>query len=101
LNVCGGAIGDTIRRMEIGDPGKTGDPSSPAVQAMLDEARVKARRLVEKLKEQEVELDAHPPELPLDKLLEGRQAMRKAVESAERMLANLEAATAISRVPFN
>jgi hypothetical protein len=87
--------------MEIGDPSQPQDPSSPAVQAMLDEAREKARRLVQKLREQEVELEAHPPQLPLEKLLEGRQAMRKAVESAERMLANLEAATAISRVPFN
>ena len=75
----------------------------PAVDELLEQALIKARKLVENLQRQKQELEAAPPTLPPEKLREGKQAFDNALASARRMLAALEegAAVAPERPPGN
>lgn len=60
---------------------------------MLRQALPKARKLVAELESKAAELEALPPKhFSAEKLAEGRMVMQKAVESARKMLASLEAA---------
>ena len=60
------------------------DPSHPDTAAMLKEARAKAEHLLSELLKQQAEVEANPPDLPPEKLAQGRFAMQKAIESAQR-----------------
>ena len=73
----------------------------PADRAMLDEALVKARHLVEELEKQKREIDAAPPpkHVTPEQFAEGRHAMIKAIASARRMLVSLEEAERIANEP--
>jgi hypothetical protein len=73
------------------------EPDDPVIQSMLVEAQQKASALVDRLREQQAEIDANPPDLPPEQLAAGRAAMRKAIESAERTLAALRAAALSSQ----
>jgi hypothetical protein len=61
---------------------------------MLGEALAKARKLVAEMEKQKAEIAASPPEIPPDKLAEGKQAFDNALASARRMLKALEDAAA-------
>lgn len=62
---------------------------SHQLQFLLD-ARQRAKKLVEALRDQQAEIDAKPPDLPPEQLADGRQAMQNAIASAQRMLQALE-----------
>jgi hypothetical protein len=64
------------------------------VETLLD-AIAKARKLVEALERQKVELEAFPPSIAPDKLAEGKWAFDNVLASAKRMLAALEGAAEI------
>jgi molecular chaperone GrpE (heat shock protein) len=64
-------------------------------------ARAKAEELVAKLLQQQAEVEASPPDLPAEKLAAGRLALQKAIESAQRMLENLDAALKIATGPIH
>jgi hypothetical protein len=64
-------------------------------------ARVKAEALVAKLLQQQAEVEASPPDLPPEKLATGRMALQKAIEAAQRMLENLDAALKIATGPVH
>ena len=77
------------------------DPESPEVQAMLVEARTKAKRLIDELKRVSADAETNPPDIAPDKLREGRAAMASAIAAAERSLAALESARAMTQWPNN
>jgi hypothetical protein len=62
------------------------DPDLP----MLMEARAKAARLVEEVTRLAADAEANPPPIPPEDLAIGREAMAKAVASAQRMLRSLD-----------
>ena len=72
------------------------DPTEDQIQLLLT-ARDKARKLLEEIVRHQAELDAEPPALERAQLEAGRAAMRKAVDSAERMLQSIEDALASVR----
>jgi hypothetical protein len=61
---------------------------------LLNQARDRARKLLDNLVRHQAELDANPPALAPDQLKEGRQAMQNVIASATRMLQSIEAALA-------
>jgi predicted RNase H-like HicB family nuclease len=67
----------------------------------LAEARERAQRLLTELLRKRAEIEADPPDLPLDKLAAGRLAMQKAIESAERALQNLDEAMKVAVGPLH
>ena len=77
------------------------DPSDPETQKMLTEARAKAEHLLSELLKKQAEVEANPPDLPPEKLEQGRYAFQKAIESARRMLKNLDDAQRISAIDMN
>jgi hypothetical protein len=72
------------------------DPSDPEVVQMLKDVRAKAEHLLSELLRQQAEVEANPPDLPADKLEQGRHAMQKAIDSATRAVKSLDAAQKIS-----
>ena len=77
------------------------DPSDPEVVKMLSEARAKAEHLLAALLTQQAEVEANPPDIPPDKLEQGRAAFQKAIDSARRMLKSLDDAQKISSIDAN
>jgi hypothetical protein len=77
------------------------DPSDPEIVQMLKDARAKAERLLAELIKQSAEVEANPPDLPPDRLQQGRHAMQKAIESATRMLKGIDDAQKISAIDTN
>ncbi|HVN86752.1 MAG TPA: hypothetical protein VMW17_18120 [Candidatus Binatia bacterium] len=67
----------------------------------LTEARARAQRLLDELRQRRQELDLTPAALPAEQLAAGRAAMQKAIESAERVLVNLDKALQLARGPLN
>jgi hypothetical protein len=63
---------------------------------MLTEARNRAVRLVEGLEQRQKELEANPPVLAGDKLVQGRNALNNAIAAARRSLAALDDAIRIA-----
>ena len=63
---------------------------------MLDEALIRARKLVEGLERQKQELETSPPALAPEQLADGYVAFEQALASARRMLTALEEAIAIA-----
>jgi hypothetical protein len=72
------------------------DPTEDQIQ-LLVAAREKARKLLEEIIRHQAELDADPPPLERAQLEAGRLAMRKAIDSAARMLQSIEEALASVR----
>lgn len=72
------------------------DPTADQIQLLLA-ARDKARTLLEEIIRQQAELEAAPPALERAQLEAGRLAMRKAIDSAARMLQSIEEALASIR----
>lgn len=72
------------------------NPTDDQIQLLLA-ARDKARKLLEEIIRHQAELDAEPPALERAQLEAGRQAMRKAIDSAARMLQSIEEALASIR----
>jgi hypothetical protein len=64
---------------------------------LLEQARQRARKVLDDLVRQRDELLAHPPALAPSQLETGRQAMSNAVDAAQRMLHSIEQALAIAR----
>jgi len=77
------------------------DPSDPETVKMLTEARAKAEHLLSELIKQQAEVEANPPDLPPEKLAQGRYAMQKAIESARRALKSLDEAQKIAAIDMN
>ena len=77
------------------------DPSDPETVKMLTEARAKAEHLLAELMKQQAEVEANPPDLPKEQLEQGRHAFQKAIESAQRMLKNLDDAQKIAAIDMN
>jgi hypothetical protein len=77
------------------------DPSDPETVKLLSEARKKAEHLLSELLKQQAEVEAKPPDLPAEKLEQGRHALQKAIESATRMLKSLDEAQQISAIDMN
>ena len=67
----------------------------------LTEARARAQKLLDELQLRQAELDTAAPNLPVDQLAAGRAAMQKAIESAQRMVENLDKALQLARGPLN
>ncbi|HUI26728.1 MAG TPA: hypothetical protein VL403_11655 [Candidatus Kryptonia bacterium] len=67
----------------------------------LTEARARAEKLLDELQLRQAELDAAAPNLPADQLAAGRAAMQKAIESAQRMVQNLDKALQLVRGTLN
>lgn len=65
----------------------------------LFEARAKARQMVAQLERYQADAAASPPDLPAAQLAAGRAALLKALQSARRMLENLDAAIALVTGP--
>lgn len=61
---------------------------------LLNQARERARKLLDELVRHQAELETNPPALTPDQLKEGRQAMQNAIASATKMLQSIEAALA-------
>lgn len=68
------------------------EPDHPEMQAMLKQALEKAESLVQKLRQQQAEVEANPPNLPPKQLAAGREALSNAIAAAERTMAALHAA---------
>jgi hypothetical protein len=64
---------------------------------LLEQARQRARKVLDDLVRQRDELLAHPPDLAPAQLEAGRLAMARAVDAARRMLHSIEQALAIAR----
>lgn len=62
---------------------------------MLADALAKARKLVAEMERQQQEIEASPPQIPLEQLTEGKQAFENALTSAKQMLSALEQAAAL------
>jgi hypothetical protein len=62
--------------------------------AVLGEARRKAAALLAEIVSKNQELERNPPKLSDDKLAEGREAMQRATEAAQRLLENIDRALA-------
>jgi hypothetical protein len=62
---------------------------------MLALAMTKAQRLVDELSKQQAELEQSPPDLPPEKLAQGKMAFENALASARRSLKALEEAAAM------
>jgi hypothetical protein len=77
------------------------DPSHPETVAMLKEARAKAEHLLSELIKQQAEVEANPPDLPPEKLAQGRYAMQRAIDSARRALKSLDEAQQIASIDMN
>lgn len=77
------------------------DPSDPETVKMLTEARAKAEHLLSQLLKQQAEVEAKPPDLPAEKLEQGRFAMQKAIDSARRVLKSLDEAQQIAAIDMN
>ena len=77
------------------------DPSHPETVAMLKEARAKAEHLLSELIKQQAQVEANPPDLPPEKFAQGRHAMQKAIESAQRALKSLDEAQKIAAIDMN
>lgn len=75
-------------------------PADDDPNEMLAMALEKARRLVSQLEKDAADIEASPPDLPPDKLAEGKFAMQNAVASARRMLKALEDAAAMAAEGF-
>jgi hypothetical protein len=69
------------------------DPTEDQIHLLLT-ARDKARKLLEEIVRHQAEIEARPPELARAQLEAGRMAMRKAIDSATRMLQSIEDALA-------
>jgi len=67
----------------------------------LAEARTRAQRLLDELQLRQSELDAAALDLPAEQIAAGRAAMQKAIESAQRMVENLDKALDLTRGPLN
>lgn len=63
---------------------------------MLTEALARARRLVAGLEQTKAETEQSPPDLPPEKLAQGKMALDNALAAARRALAALEAAYEIA-----
>lgn len=63
---------------------------------MLTEALAKARRLVEGLEKLQADKGTNPPDLPPEKLAEGKMALDNALASARRALKALDEAYEIA-----
>lgn len=61
---------------------------------MLADARAKAQLMIERLVEQQAQIEANPPKISPENLAAGRQAMNNAIAAARRTLAAIEAAIA-------
>ena len=72
------------------------EPSKDQIQLLLT-ARDKARKLLEEIIRHQAELEAQPPKLERAQLEAGQMAMRKAIDSATRMLQSIEDALASVR----
>jgi hypothetical protein len=72
------------------------DPTEDQIQLLLA-AREKARKLLEEIIRHQAELEAEPPALERAQIEAGRLAMRKAIDSASRMLQSIEEALASIR----
>ena len=59
------------------------------------------RGSLRELLKQQAEVEAKPPDLPPEKLEQGRYALQKAIESATRMLKSLDEAQQISSIDMN
>ena len=67
----------------------------------LMQARQRAEKLLGELLQQQAELDANPPSIPADKLIQGRAALQNAIAAARRMVQSLDAALAVPRKEQN
>jgi hypothetical protein len=67
----------------------------------LVEARARAQQLLAELRKRQAEVDAQPPDLPPEQLAAGRVALQKAIESAERVVRDVDAAMKIAVAALN
>jgi hypothetical protein len=77
------------------------DLNSTETHDLLRQAREKAEKLVRELHARKAEVEANPPDLPIDQLAQGRIALDNAIASAERMLKSLDDAQRIASVETN
>lgn len=77
------------------------DLNSAETHELLRQAREKAEKLITDLKAKQVELDANPPVISPEELVQGRAALANAIASAERMLKSLDEAQRIASVETN
>ena len=68
--------------------------SEADLQALF-EARAQAQTIVDQLERQHAQSDASPPDLPPAELAAGRAALMSAIQSARRVVENLDAAIAL------
>jgi hypothetical protein len=72
-------------------------PLSPdQANQLLRDAREKARALVDRLVQEQAEVEKNPPAIAAADLAEGRAAMARAVAAARRTLQAIDAALAVS-----
>jgi hypothetical protein len=78
------------------------DPDDADTHELLKQAREKGEKLLADLLKKQAEIDANPPsDLPLEQLQQGREAMQKAITSAQRMLDSLNQAQKIASLHTN
>lgn len=77
------------------------DLNSAETHDLLRQAREKAEKLVRELHARKAEVEASPPDLPVDQLAQGRIALDNAIASAQRMLKSLDDAQRIASVETN
>ena len=77
------------------------DLNSAETHELLRQAREKAEKLLNDLKAKQIDLDANPPEIAPEDLVQGRAALANAIASAERMLKSLNEAQRIASVETN
>ena len=78
------------------------DPDDADTHALLRQAREKGEKLLADLLAKQAEIDANPPrDLPPEQLKQGREAMQKAIASAQRMLDSLSQAQKIASLHTN
>jgi hypothetical protein len=70
--------------------------TSPSDVDLLQQARAKAQALLDRLLEQQADLDRSPPQLPPDQLAQGQQAFDQAVDAAKRTLENINQALEVA-----
>ena len=88
------ASGVPVQSVPVADAGDILPEGAEA--QMLAMAREKARRLQADLSAKQAELDANPPAVPPEQLVQGRAAMRNAIAAATRMIQSLDDAAAIA-----
>lgn len=77
------------------------EPGDKESDELLKQARAKAHKLIEGIEKAIADTEANPPDISAEDREQGRYALQKALEAAQRMLKSLDEAQKIAAVPNN